>query len=356
MKIFEELSGSFVNLVYCVLQTILHSKLRWTVLVFMGVAYLFTSFTSFLMIFYPVGFEDLLINQGFLSVRPQALITNTYAEKGMQKMKRSSVTIIGIARNVAISLPTILPQVELLGENFATSHVIFVEGDSSDYSRHLLNQWAAISPTNRTILESSSRHLRDTQGVFINKSLPREGRIAAARNVALNYLQHSLNKSNMYLKSTLSQDLDPVSGNQGQDSKYPNLDSRYLGLDQGYTIILDLDIIGFNLLGVADSLGRGHWDVMCATGIILFGRYRDVYALRDRTRGIVNNHHRSGDDHAMYGISEVERKINRRNYTVSMYTANNNSSAVQYSTWLHIDYRCVSRHHSLVLLPRYLGI
>lgn len=102
-------------------------------------------------------------------------------------------------------------------------------------------------------------------GNFKGKLLPREGRIAMARNLALEELK-----------------------------KLPRTD---------YVIWVDLDVMGWDIAGVMDSFGRNEqWDGVCAHGILLHGIYRDLYALR--VLDINTNHHGSGDDHELYGIPE----------------------------------------------------
>jgi hypothetical protein len=47
-----------------------------------------------------------------------------------------------------------------------------------------------------------------------------------------------------------------------------------------FVINLDLDVVGWDLIGLLDSFGRKNWDVMCAHGIMSRGVYRDTYAFR----------------------------------------------------------------------------
>eukprot|EP01035_Chromulina_nebulosa_P017041 gene17041-22550_t len=137
-------------------------------------------------------------------------------------MKSSNVTIVGVCRNLGSNVNLILKQVEVLGMLFKYSNVIFVEGDSSDNTRQLLNKWANKSINNRTIISTPSLlEANESQGYFKGMPLPREGRITFARNIVLDQL-----------KST------------------------------DYVISIDLDIIGWDLHGIVNSFSRKNWDVM----------------------------------------------------------------------------------------------
>eukprot|EP01031_Cornospumella_fuschlensis_P039982 gene39982-48704_t len=237
-----------------------------------------------LIAMYPITMEDILINQEVLPVRDQELLTSSFLPKGRSLMERSHLTILGVARDVSPQLSRVLPQLEKLSAYFHSSQVIFVEGDSVDDSFARLQDWANLSPSNRTVLQVSAKNMKDTFGVWAGKDLPREGRIALARNTGLEeYLKHPVP-----LPSALS-------------------------LEDGYVLVLDLDIVGFNVNGVIDSFGRRgeedkegeNWGVVCAQGIILHGIYRDTYALR--TPSIFTNHHTQGGDHNRYNISVEQR-------------------------------------------------
>ena len=112
---------------------------------------------------------------------------------------------------------------------------------------------------------SSSRKI----AIYRGGPLPREGRISKARNLVLDHLYHS-----------------PVATK--------------------YVMVVDMDVLGWDTNGVADSFGRKGWDVMCAHGILLHGIYRDTYAFR--TIGINTNHHWAGKDHGVYNISDEDYK------------------------------------------------
>ncbi len=246
----------------------------------MVVVMIITISLSVFTIWYPQGIEDFLINQEWLGVRNQALPTNKFSEVGKEEMARSSVTVLGVAKNIAHKLPTFLPSIEQLVSYFPESQAVFVEGDSSDETLQILQNWASHSKQNRTVYSVSSINEKEKIGVFAGKLMPREGRLAAARNHALNVL-HSLPKKTKYV------------------------------------IIVDLDVVGWNILGIQDSFGRPSWDVMCANGVLMYGVYRDTYAFR--MKGITTNHHLGGLDHGLYNMTAKQRVKNREMLRVSIF-------------------------------------
>jgi hypothetical protein len=101
-----------------------------------------------------------------------------------------------------------------------------------------------LSPSNRTALSvPKEANLIEESGPFKGDPLPREGRIALARNIVMDFLADS-------------------------------------SIETDFVINLDLDVVGWDLGGLLDSFGRTDWDVMCAHGIMLHGVYRDTYAFR----------------------------------------------------------------------------
>jgi hypothetical protein len=221
-----------------------------------------------------------MINQEFLSVGPQPIMTDKYRSQGRVEIQQSDVTIVGVARNIASGLPTLLPQIEELAGRFRYSQVVFVEGDSDDATLPSLIKWAAKLPHNRTVISVSSSNDQETNIHFQARPLAREGRLANARNRLLQEVEK-------------------------------------LPIQTKYMIMLDTDIIGWNPYGVEDSFGRSDdWDVICANGIILHGLYRDTYAFR--SSDIDTNHHKCGSDHGLYNITWNERVKNRALVTVSL--------------------------------------
>lgn len=195
-------------------------------------------------------FSDLLYNQEYSkSFISQA--SPMYLSRGYNLMKNSSITFVGVAKNADQNLKNVLSHITILSSFFSNSRAVFVEGDSSDRTLENLRLWAQISPENRTILTHSAVGLTDKYNYQNNSTMPREGCIASARNVALAYLE----------KQTQTD----------------------------YVLVVDMDVFAWDSAGVADSFGRSGWDVICAHGVFLHGMYRDSYAFR--APGIDTCHH-----------------------------------------------------------------
>lgn len=195
-------------------------------------------------------FSDLLYNQEYsTSFISQASIK--YSTRGYDVMKNSTITFIGVAKDADKNIHNVLSHISLLSAFFHSSRAVFVEGDSSDNTLENMKKWAQLSPTNRTILSHTSVGLVDKYNYNSNFSMPREGRIASARNVALEYLK------------------------------------KQSATD--YILVVDMDVFSWDDIGIMDSFGRTDWDVMCAHGVYLHGIYRDSYAFR--APGIDTNHH-----------------------------------------------------------------
>lgn len=233
---------------------------------------------------------DFLINQQMMQIPMTMSHSDSIKSKGQKVMKYSSVSIIGVGRNIEDKLPMFLSRVDELGAQFQLSQCIFVVGDSTDNSLTLLRNWADDVKDSRFVLTVDSLGEVENINGFAATALPREGRIAMARNLALREFRRRLRTD--------------------------------------YVIVVDMDIVGWDLGGVQDSFGRTDvWDVACAHGILLHGIYRDTYALR--ALDLNNNHHLSGEDHAVYNITEDQWKVNRAKLKVlswhtyrlsSMYT------------------------------------
>ena len=223
---------------------------------------------------------DFLINQEIYSVPVDSVegkLTNVM-KLGRAVMKSSSVTIVGVGKNIEDRLRYTLQQVEILSMQFNTSQVIFAEGDSEDKSGDMLRSWATVDPQHRHVISVRGFNLTETVGAFVNIKLPREGRIAMARNAVIKEM-HSRKRTD-------------------------------------FIINLDMDILGWDLQGIQDSFGRVEsWDAICAHGILLHGIYRDTYALR--VMDLNNNHHLSGEDHLSYNISKKQKILNRAKFLVN---------------------------------------
>lgn len=236
-------------------------------------------FTGWILFFaliysrYPDAIDDLLTNQELSSVEPKPINSLMNMVTGQAEMARTNVTILGVGKNIEKHLPSFLRQIESLGGLFKSSQAIFAVGSSDDSSLAHLHKWALGSQHNRTIISIRDDNLLDDIGNFRGFPMPREGRIAFARNAVLDHMQkHSA----------------PTE----------------------YVINVDMDVIGWNVNGVQDSFGRSsQWEAVCANGVLLHGIYRDIYALR--LPGVNTNHHLSGTDHPMYNISANQKADNR---------------------------------------------
>lgn len=243
------------------------------------------SFVIFYSFFGLASMNDLLVNQQIVNVRasiPPAQSLSEIERLGLQEMGRSSVTIVGLARNAESKLVSVLKQVEGMGALFQSSRTVFAEGDSTDNSKQILQDWTARSTSNRTLLDVGNlQDLKEPDGTpFAGKTLPREGRIGTARNALIDAMRNGVAKNN----------------------------------PTDFVIVVDLDILGWDFAGLAHSFGlrakHMDWDVMCSNGILMHGVYRDTYAFR--TADINTNHHTAGDDHDKYGISDAQHILNRK--------------------------------------------
>jgi len=242
------------------------------------------SFLSVESVWYSIALEDLLVNQGIMSVSDQPVLAKQSIDLGKKLMAAHSVTIMGVGKESADNLHSVLKQIEILGKMFASSRVILIDGDSTDGSTRMLQEWVDSSPNNRTLKVVKAPLLEPT-GPFAGKLLfPREGRISQARNTALDLLAT----------------MPPTN----------------------YVIMVDLDIVGWSQLGVIDSFGRPSWDGMCSNGVLLAGLFRDTYAFRQNGRS--TNHHLHGDDAVLFNLSASSRS----SFTQAVTTAKRQTQAL----------------------------
>ena len=100
-----------------------------------------------------------------------------------------------------------------------------------------------------------------------------------------------------------------------------------------YVIVIDMDILGWDINGIADSMGQStitNWGVICANGILAHGIYRDTYAFR--MENINTNHHRTGADYQIYNITREEKRVFRHSLKVFLlYFQFNNLSIYQFT-------------------------
>ena len=234
--------------------------------------------------------NDLLVNQEFMAPEnegPNEFRINQHSKfekKGIDEMRKSSATFIGVGMDIADQLPEILLRIETMSQYFSSSRAVFAEGDSTDNTYDIFNKWTMKSTSNRTLLTLSNKEFgKEIDGHFAGGNLPREGRIARVRNGVMDLLY------------------------------------KEGGAMTKYIVMVDLDVLGWDMHGVADSFGRRDttkWDVVCANGIMVHGIYRDTYAFR--AQGINTNHHMYGDDYAKYDITSEQRNINQNKYKLSV--------------------------------------
>ena len=198
------------------------------------------------------SFRNLLINEGYIKVNRELQSPDGLA---LAYMKSTSVTFLCLGKNVGSHLPGLLDQVDRLGSLFQRFNILFVDGDSTDNTKDLYQDYISRSRaiSKLYISVSSENWVENLSGQFFGKPLSREGRIAIARNAGL----AELNK------------ISDVSE---------------------FIIMVDADILGWNMDGVVNNFKRhDKWDIVCADGVMFNGIYRDVYAFR--APEIDTNHH-----------------------------------------------------------------
>merc|ERR1711871_468531 len=156
---------------------------------------------------------------------------------------------------------------------FGAFDIIFVDGNSTDNSKQIFEKYAFQKGDAVSIkfISFPSEHLVELKGPFKGYKMPREGRIAMARNKGLQVIRNS-----GYADS-----------------------SR----DDNYVIMIDADILGWDTRGMIDTFGkRDDWDIVCANGVMFNGIYRDTYAFRSPQ--LETNHHWTGSDLSLYNVSK----------------------------------------------------
>ena len=236
-------------------------------------------------------FEDFLINQEILPPRTKwdrMPGRSATVRQGLAVMRASNITFIGIARDIGPHLIKVLPQLENLAKEFKYSRAIFVEEQSVDNTPEILQKWAARSPSNRTVLLHYFYDHHEQVGFFKGRKMPREGRLAASRNKALQTLHKMSDKTD-------------------------------------YVIVVDLDIVGFDPNGVADSFARRgssmQWDVICANGIMMHGTYRDTFAFRTEKWNNTNIHWWDHEPHDLYNLTQHDKDQLKIEYDMTLHSA-----------------------------------
>ena len=171
---------------------------------------------------------------------------------GLQRMSASIVYICGLARSVALLLPTLIARIEHLGSMFRSYKVLIVENDSCDTTPEQLNQWA-ISNTKVQVI-SFEAGLPHYPSIV---STARTCQLAALRNLCLSWAE----------------------------TEKPD-----------FLIMLDTDLEGgWSYEGIAHTFGCDSWDAVGSNGLFFFRavfrnklrrycKYYDSWALRKAFR------------------------------------------------------------------------
>ena len=207
---------------------------------------------------FPYAVEDILINLGLVAAHDQLILSNSILH-GQTFAIRTDITFIGLAKDSESSLPGNLKLLEQLANSFKSSQALIIYGASTDGTGNILDNWAEQSNHNRTVFNLTV----PTFGKFL-----REQKLAYIRNFALEYMF----------------------------SKMP---------PTTYIMWVDLDILGWDNIGVLDTFQRRDWDVMCGHGIVWHGIYRDVYALR--VKGLIEH-----TNHNFWNVHSVHYNITAR--------------------------------------------
>lgn len=217
--------------------------------------------------------RDLLINERYLSIPKFGFpgIKSVPAATVLH-LRESHATFLCVGKNIENTMENILRQIDELGVLFGAFDVLFVDGNSTDESKRIFENFAfqRRNAVKTKFVSVPSENLYELEGPFQGHKMPREGRIAIARNEGLKML---------------------------------NSDGLgHTGFNHSYVIMIDADVLGWDLHGVIDTFGkRDSWDVVCANGVMFNGIYRDTYAFRSSS--LDTNHHWTGSDLSSYNVS-----------------------------------------------------
>lgn len=233
----------------------------------------FLQSTFYIASYFPDALRDLLLNQGLAEVDSAPKREHALSERGRKVMGHSKAAFIGVGKSLQPQhIATIFTQIDTLSEQFADYHALLIVDEPSPILEGMLREWADADPSRRESMRTAPNSVKEWND-HVDRPLPREGRIAAARNTGLAALQRS-------------------------------------GFQPDYVMALDLDILGWDQGGVEDSFGQhDQWDAVCSNGVILHGVYRDVYAFR--APGVNTNHHLSGLDAPEFNVTASEQLAHR---------------------------------------------
>jgi hypothetical protein len=169
---------------------------------------------------YPDAMLDSLSNEELLSISPRLNSPHIhFSAAGADIMEQSSVTVIGVGKNVEHNLVSkLFKQFNELKKEFKEFRVILVLEDRPSFSAdvHMIKEWEQALPAYRTLLFVNTSTMEDELAPVKGLKLPREGRIAVARNVALQRYRENVEEQT------------------------------------DYVMVVDLDIVGWSLTGVQD--------------------------------------------------------------------------------------------------------
>lgn len=146
--------------------------------------------------------------------------------KGYERMRQTSVVICGLVRDSYEALGRTIPQVEATGELFDDFSVVVYENDSKDLTRMVLQGWQRDSPYVHLMGEN-----RDDPVNPPLRCLERAARMAYYRN---------------QVRQEVAQEY----------TTFP------------YVIVIDLDLAGWSLDGLANTFGHDGWDFVGANGLL----------------------------------------------------------------------------------------
>ena len=153
-------------------------------------------------------------------------------EKGLEVMRNSRVVFAGISRDNYQNLP--IAMIEKTGVLFKDYRVVVFENDSKDGTKERLKKWSEDNDKVKILTQD-----------FHNKKRPSISFMAQCRNYYIEEIEKSYS-------------------------------------DYDYVIVLDMDMNGWDIDGIAQSLAFNNWDAIAANGIKPDGRMYDAFAFRSK--------------------------------------------------------------------------
>lgn len=169
--------------------------------------------------------------------------------EGYKKMSGYKVSFCSIARDCEKNLRANIQRLEILRSLFLDSEIIIFENDSKDKTKEIIESW-----------KLRSRNLTFVSEKYNNKTIPDN-----LHEVNPFFSRHRIEKMCNYR------------------NKYIEILNKN-EFDRDFVIVIDLDIAGFELDGVAHSFGLAQeWSCITSNGTSLSRRftkqYHDSYAL-----------------------------------------------------------------------------